>query len=330
MYRHSLFLLICLLALLATGCRKNEFKLNFALPADVSTNYDIAFYASDPEKGMIREEVAVTRDGKGEYKGMVYHPMLVYISHGSSEPAIAYVERGSTLTAEGENSLPAFWKITGNNITEELADWRRKNKNAIQTKDTIAINKAVAAFVKKNPENPVATLLLLLYFDRGKDETGFTKLWDSLRGEAKEEKWSGLVNRADMIGGLRIPDAKVGALIFRGEGGRRDTIIPGNGSTLLCFLGEPSPDRKSIVEKLKQRIKTRKDSAKSVIVVIGFPTDSITWRYQFRRDSLKGVVNAWMPLGYSDSLAMRLGVRSLPALFEVDSLGRVRRLSKLP
>lgn len=331
MYNHGISVLAVLLAIVMSGCHRNEFKVDFSLDEKISGNYEALYYASNPEKGLIREQVAVVNAGKGELKGVTYNPTLVYFFKGGRQPeAIAYAERGDRLKITGKDASPAGWSISGNPVTERLSAWRVENRSALSAEDKVKINSAVGAYVRKNPSDPVSALLLLLYYDRGEDESGFRNLWKLLKGEAAEEKWNTLVSRADMITGTVVTTGNTDVMIFRGVNGRRDTVNPKKGKALLCFIEDTGNGRKETIARIKKMVKARKDSAKSVIVVVGFESDSTTWRYKLRSDSLKGVVNVWMPLGYNDSLAMRLGVRRLPALLEIDSTGKVKKLKELP
>ena len=55
LFLHALGTVMALLVM--TGCVKNEFKVKFDLPSDIDRTYTLLYYASDPSKGWIEEEV---------------------------------------------------------------------------------------------------------------------------------------------------------------------------------------------------------------------------------------------------------------------------------
>lgn len=325
--KRNLLLLMGLVCLLITGCKKNEFRIEFSLSADVSESYPLIYYASNAVKGVNLEQVAVVTKGQGNLKGITRNPTLVYIFRGGSVPAaVIYAERGDLIKVSGKSSSPVEWSIEGNAVTEGLSEWRLANREAILSRDTLKINKGVGDYVAKNPENPVSTLLLLIYYNREKDPAGFLRLRNSLKGVAAEGRWSELVSTNDLLTGMVTEGRKAEEMIFHTSTGF-DTVNPKRGDMLLYFNRGGNESRKKDIDELKKRIRERKDSLHPLIVTVSFESDSLTWRQQVRRDSLNGVIMAWMPLGFSDSIAEALNVTRLPAWLEIDSLGDVKRIS---
>lgn len=116
------------------GCRKNEFKVEFSLPDNINTTYTLIYYASDPSKGWIVEQVVPVQKGRAQGTLPTRLPALVYVmASGSTTPAaVFYAERGDDFKISGDSPDPVNWTISGNKITDRLTDWRLASKGAIE------------------------------------------------------------------------------------------------------------------------------------------------------------------------------------------------------
>ncbi|MDE5874452.1 MAG: DUF4369 domain-containing protein [Muribaculaceae bacterium] len=320
-------LLLCLsFLLLLTGCRKKEFSISFDVPQSVNANYRLIYYASDRRGGLIRESAVAITAGKGEFKGPTINPVLVYLFTGSkSYPLMIYAERGETITVSGEDPAPTKWKVEGNKINDDWTLWRTQNADALLSADPARINKAVTAFVEKNPENPLSTLLLLTTYSRLQDETGFRNLWLQLKGEAADPKWTLLVGRADQPENRSPIPGRLRSAAFRSLHNGTDTLRPDSAkATLLCFWTNDVTDRKEMIDSLKALAKQYPDSSSRIIADICLEPDSVTWRSSIRTDSMKNIVRLWAPAGLADSRIVQLGVPRSPFFIVITPDGHQR------
>lgn len=310
-----------LLLLLLPACRKTEFTVSIELPPNVSDNYPVLYYASDSQKGWLTEQVAVVSGGKGELKCRTVLPTLVYLFTGSNEPALVfYAERGDHITLSGDNAYsPATWSVSGNDISEALSEWRLANRDALAARDGKKIRKSVADYVRKNPAEPAAALLLQLYYDRGEDAEGFDRLFSSLKDEAADPRWTELVGRNDMTEGFGPMPAKVASVVLRTRGSGCDTLNLKRGSTLFYFSDNNSDNRDADIVRLRRAVRERRDSLTPAVVSVCMESDSMAWHYRVPVDSLRGAMHAWMPLSFSDPAAVSLGVKRIPQFVVVRS-----------
>lgn len=342
MTRRLLLPLLLLLTLLS-GCRKNEFLMEFSLPPSVSESYTLLYYASDPKTGWLYDQVAVITAGKGSVKGITRNPTLVYVFQGSNVPGLViYAERGDKIAIQGDNAAPAAWSVKGNKINEALTDWRLDNIQWLSQRDGARINEAVATYVKANPEDPVSSLLMLVYYDRRLDPRGFDSTYKLLKGKAVDPKWTDLVSRNDMVGGYAPASYRTGSLIFRTAGNGCDTIRFDSVPALLFFANNNYGSRKSDLKDIKGFLKERIDSTRALVIDVNMEADSSAWRYQIRADTLDGAVRAWMPMSFSDTAARALGIKEIPTYVVVgkggailyrggsapDAVGQMRQLLK--
>lgn len=315
-------LLFCAFLMVCAGCVRNEVKVEFKLPANVNDAYRIVYYASDKVKGFYMENVAAVQAGKGESVCPTRYATIGLFMQGS-QPVVAgfYAERGDKIVVEGENSDPAFWKISGNKITEEWSAWCRSSRDALISRDAVKINKAVDDYVAKNPENPLSTILLLIYYDRREDPSGFRKAWKKLAGKALEPQWTTMIGSNDMMAGAPSETAKAGMMVLKSAGTGADTLRPGKVPMILYYWRRDDSGRNDDIAMLKTLAKEYPDSLKRVVADICFEPDSGIWRSSIRLDSLDHTIRAWNPMAETDSAAMSIGVTGTPRFVVIGKKG---------
>ncbi len=313
-----------LMLLTLASCVKNEFRVEFRLPAGVNESYTMLYYVSDSEKGWLYDQVAVVQQGKCQMKGVTRNPTLIYVFQGAQEPGVViYAERGDKIEITGDSSSPAAWTVSGNDINATLSTWRAENRTALSARDNKRVNDAVAKYVRANPDDPVSTILLEVYYDRSIDTAGFESLSKTLKGKAADVFWTELMSRSDLIGGFEPLKQTASPLILRTAGNGADTIGFSEQPALLYFSYNNYDARKDDVSKMKQLLKERTDSGKPQIVSVSLENDSSSWRYQARMDSLKGAVVAWMPLSFADPAAVSLGIEKAPCFIVIGKKGKI-------
>lgn len=315
-------LLILIVAVLCQSCIKNQFKIEVSLPEDVTATYRVIYYASDSKKGLLREDAISVANGKGELLCITVKPTMVYIfTHYSQKPFVCYAERGDDIIITGKNDSPDTWSAQGNDINVALDDWRKANAKSLASDNTAAVNKAVADFVRKNPDNPVSTILMLNYFSRRNNESGFRSLMASLKGDAAEKSWRELTGRSDALTAVPPKPAKVSALLLHDIDNNSKLIKTDSTPSLLYFWNNDRRDYDAAIKSLRSLGKEFTDSLSVNLASICIDPDSIFWRNAVYGDSLKHVVRAWMPLGLADRRLMALAVTRTPFFIVLDNNG---------
>lgn len=317
----SLFILTLL-----SGCVKNEFTLEFSLPADVNGNYRTIYYASDKKGGMTMEGVAVVASGKGGMRCPTVKPAILYLyPSGSDSPIAIFAERGETVKISGKDGNPLKWTVEGNDINKQLSEWRTRNAAELEKNDPEATNSAVAKFITADPSSEIAPLLLLTTFNRNYDETLFRRLWNSLPDFAKAREWAHMAGRADIPDGYARTPAQIKSLAMRELHNGVDTLRPtAVKASLLFFWNNGLDNRRERFDSIKHISREFPDSASRLIADVCLDPDSLNWRAPLRSDSLSKVVRFWAPAGYADSKIMQLGVTVSPFFIVLDSEGHQR------
>lgn len=311
--------------MLAGACKRNEVKVSFQLPQSVSDAYNMVFYASDPVKGWYVENVAAVQNGKAEMILATRNPTVVFIlGKGAIPRAAFYAERGDKIKIEGTDADPRSWSISGNKITDEWNTWRLDNRKVLFNDDTKGINDAVVKYVKANPEKPLSTLLLLIYYNRKVDEDGFRKAWNMLKGEALQPKWIRMVGRADLLSDAPEFREPVKRMIVTSAGNGVDTLVFKGKPSMIYFWRDEDNDRSENIERFKKTAKEFSDSSKRLLADISFDPDSSGWAYRMRRDTLTKAVRGWVFRGESDSVVKRMQVPGTPWFVVGDTKGKFR------
>ena len=329
LFLHALGTVMALLVM--TGCVKNEFKVKFDLPSDIDRTYTLLYYASDPSKGWIEEDVVNVIKGKAEVTVPTVNPGIVYVFRaGGKEPqAIFYVERGDRIDIKGENGNPADWNISGNKVTDDITRWRLDNSKLLSDSHRQGgegkkqLNRSVYDYVTNHPSDAASAILMLEYFDRRTDESLFRAGWNKLKDEAAEEKWKELVSRSDMSEDVAPVDKLPAVIVLKTIATGCDTIVPGRVPVLLYFTKNNVKSHKDDIAELKKLSREFPDSSSRIIADISFEPDSMARLFPVRTDSLRLAVRGWMPLGVSDIQARKMGVSRLPYLIIADGKGTV-------
>lgn len=323
---HYAISLLLFLTVILSSCSKNEFDIKFELNPSTDGTYRAIYYASDPKKGWIVENVVNIQQGKAHLTGMVYNPCIVYLCRTSNaaQGLYLYVERGDDFTISGDGSDPAAWHVDGNKLTRQLDEWRAENRDVIvkarsgREADIAPLCRAVDSFVSSHPDDPAAAIILMAYYDRGYDPGRFSALMKSLRDDAADRKWIDMMARNDMPADEPAIPAIPKSLVFATVATGCDTITPGHLPTLLYFGKASLQPYRDDIAKLRQLSRSSGDSASRIIANVSFEPDSMTRWHSVNVDSLQASVQAWVPLGLSDSQIKQLGVRRIPYLIVID------------
>lgn len=336
----------------AGGCTKNEFDLEFKLPETINTTYTVSYYASDKRGGAPVESAVAVAAGKGSMKGMTVNPTVVsiYYQRGELPACVVYADRGDKIVMEGTSENPEEWNVSGNKVNGKLSEFRRDNRGLINEVSRNSgesareihkrLNSVVEKYVKGHSDELASLIILTIYYDAKIDAAGFLRLQKDLEKAGVMEKGAKLmpaISRQDMLtatelapgmnskGGLKVKD-----MIVKSYERNLDTIKAASGKKpILIYLWRRNDeDHKRDIDSLKRVAKWRGDSAGMPIVDICLDSDSTSWTYALKNDSLRSVLHAWMPRGIADKTMMELGVNGSPWWIVIGSDGKMQMSGK--
>ena len=309
--------------ILIISCSKNEFVLTFDLPDDLSVNYDLTYYATSETGGVTVQTVASVQHGKCRLDGLTKLPTLIYLTEKSRDiPLVIYAEPGNNIEISGDGNAPLQWQVVGNQINETLSQWRHEYADTLKNKKPLEINSAVADFIRKNPSDPAATIILFSYYYRSLDETEYASLMAYLRGDARKESWIAMIGRTDQMQMSVSYPARLQSMVMKSAFNNSDTIRPDSTKAIFMFFWQHGDnDRKEYLDSMKVLRKEFPDSSLYFLADVSLDADSSSWRSPLRRDSVKEMARLWVSAGLADENVMKLKVPSIPYIIVFDSLG---------
>lgn len=328
--------------LILGGCLKNEFNISISLPSSVAETYRIEYYASSANQEMMVETAVAVSAGKGVLHCVTKNPALVSLfgPHDALPGCLIFAKRGDDISITGEEGNPLNWTVAGNKINESLTQWRLENKDLL--KDIVRtggsgsksasenINAAISKFVDKNPDNPASLFIFMTYFSPADNPGEFKRLREVLKKSGLMEKYGYLITRQDFLTATSLPvydgrtPDKASNVIIKSYLKGIDTIkFEGSNPLLVYFWRRGDLRRNEDIDSLKRLARWRKDSSAMTIADICMESDSASWVYPIRNDSLHHTLRGWMPRGFSDPDVMRLGVGTTPWWIVATGKGKV-------
>lgn len=309
----TLFTLLTLISLLLPSCGKNEFRLEFNLPANVSGTFRSLCYASDKRGGKTMEQIAVIADGQGVLNVPARNPAFLFLYTSLPAPLVIYAKRGQTIKISGDDDNPATWKVEGNDINRSLTKWRNENAKVLSSFDHHEINRAIASFVEKNLNSEISSIILLTNFWRADDETLFRILWQELKPDAEKNKWASMLARADLPTGTLKTPGQLRSIALRSLYNGVDTICPARAkATLIYFWHSGASTRKNAIDSLRVLSRQFPDSASRIIADVCLDADSLAWHAPLQNDSINNIVRLWTPQGRAATQLLLLDVPRTP------------------
>lgn len=329
---------ILLILVFLAACMKNEFSISFKFPGDHVGNYIVNYYAWNSKKGTWIETVASVQNGTASVQASTVRPTIVYIRDASSPSnnIALYAERGDEIIISGDNPDMTTWSVKGNRLSELWAEWRRRNASILSaSRDSLssAKKKAISDFVKGNKDNSLSAILLLTEWSRRDDSDGFVKLWNSIDKDAIPQEIVEMCATPDLLGVSftvkadgSLEAAKSGLpgnLVLRTRDNGIDTLRFGKKRpAFLFFYADNNSRRNEVGDSLRAVADQYPDSAKRIISMLSLHPDSMAWINSTRRDTIKGLVRAWIPRGVADPAMISLGVTRIPWFVVIAPDGR--------
>lgn len=322
--RSSVIFSLSLLCLLLSSCVKNEFIIEAELPAEVTENYRVLYYAADKRGGWITEGTLVVTAGKGKLKGITRLPSIVYLYESGNVPAVAfYARRGDKIKISGQGMNPRDWSFSGNDINKEWSEWRLSERKSLNSPD--ATNVAVAKYVRANPDKPLALILLLTLYDEKLDTKGFRKLYDSLSPNVRDSEWLRLFNNAALADyKLTEPDGVTtsGFPVMVNP----DSMVSlryADAERMLFFVHGRSEKPSSADIASIRKLLEEKSGDRLRVNFILFTSDSTAISRDHLADSIPGARFYWAPEAEVSPAAVALNVSATPEYIVTDRKGNI-------
>lgn len=313
------FIIIILLALVASGCSK---KQHFEILGEISDlgaqNVSITYYA---DGGLKRISTAAV-DGRFSLRGESPEPTLCIVEKSDgTEIATVIAANGDKVKITGELSkLPAI-KVSGNASSEKLARWVSDNTPLLLSRNTEKINRSVADFIRRNTSDVAATALLVTRFYA----PGYELLADSLLSEIDiKARPIAIMQNFSIVLATQLSKRQAGDVKPMTLYLRSDTVVHyspfASSLSLLAFRSDSRPAAHDSVGDLLKTASEQYMRHRLRVIEFSSARDSASWKRATARDSASWE-QAWVPGTVASGAIHRLAVPRYPFFIVADSAG---------
>lgn len=312
--------LIAVLLMALSGCTDDKFEIDLNLE-----NYGgrmRAVYIDD--KGSLATSTSKTGDnGRWNITGHSTEPTLVSII-GSEDQLLGQViaVNGNHITIDGDATAPMRHRIGGNSeLTSAWADWRRDHADLYNAENSDKLNQAITDFISKQPDNPLATILLVADYTRLSDFETTRRLLASISPKARLPRLTATLDHLSLQSD-NPPRNTRGMLLMR-LNGDFETFVPQHDrrNWLIVLWDKDLRDRKTLFSRARQFLADNPRRVAGADILAS--PDTITWHRLVTNDSTTTWQHFWAPAGLSDQAIEYLQFSRLPAFVATDSLGNI-------
>lgn len=271
------YLFAILLTLAVAACSEKPFKIDGKLSDGATQNLRAIYLTGDS----IHSEWVPAVNGQFSISGQSDSLTVVYIySSQMKELAHIAVENGDEIQMEGNPAERYALRVKGSELNEEWYGFLNRHAADFAAGNTEKTDKAIAEFVKGNPDNVLSTLLLTCDYSDCTSAEG-RKLMEEISENARPRLLTALY---DGIATHKTPARKrLTTLSLRGQGDTLRTVKPDKGKVAVLFLWKKrNRDRFTIVKQLKALPKAYVD-----VIDICIDADTIGWWNVIRNDSVR-------------------------------------------
>lgn len=309
-----------LACLIIAGCSDSDhFTIEGRIDGAGAQSVTLTYYS----RGGLKSSTISARNGVFIFSGNAPAPSLAFITVAPENVRIAtiVVRDGDHITVEANLNEPYAAKVTGNSESEETAEWIKDNIAALKSHDEKSINKAVADYVRSNPQKLSSTAILTSFYLSAGNESAADSLYSMLDRNVRQPEMTLAFNS---VISSYIGSQSKAPIPFLSLYERRDSIISINplrySATLICIVSDNKKSRDSIAARLHQ-LTGEYDRRKLMAVEISTAPDSASWINSLGRDSVKWL-QAWTHGSVSSAPLRKLGINRIPYFIVADSIGQ--------
>ena len=262
-----------------------------------------------------------------------------------TEPIRFYLKNGDRLTLTGDANDLFGMQVKGNQINEEISEFRRENRTILvqlaekerniaaqwETPDygreidalKDSLYKKTVSFIEEHPESPASTILMYEYLLDENNAALCDSLLKILPVEARPLK---LQTKIEVILS-RISKNKPGTIFpyFSLQNHKDSTVhsssFRGKPTVITCWAAN---DSLSLQEFRFQKEWYKNIDSKEVnLVSISFDMDTALWKNRIRTDSLPGK-HVRLPEGWNSPWVKNNAIIQLPSTFVLDKQGKIK------
>lgn len=308
--KHVFRIFSIIILTLAASCSDKE---TFVIKGDITGGKDLTLRLVMRTPQGVKTEMIATRGAHFEYGTAApadgAETIIEIYSNDYTLLGLMTAARGTEASITVDPAGIKGFRANGTAFNTDLSSWL----GSVKTVD----NPTIEAYVKRNPGNPVAGVLMASLYDAYADPAAARALYMTLEPRARPAYYATgfeqLIRDVNSAAGSKLESASVLC--------SADTIAflrpTAYRATFVAFTADEPAHRDSVVPALK-----RLKGTKGLVVEHSLATDTVTWRRQTRTDSCTWT-SVWTGPGTAAEGARRFAISRLPYYVVADSTGQI-------
>lgn len=304
--------------LLLWSCsRPDNFTVEGKLSDGATANVELTYYAD----GGIRRTSAVAKEGRFTIDGSSTRPTLALLTISGGAPAASLiVDNGDKIKLTVDSAAAGLTRLSGSKPSEKLWKFTRDNYQTLTSGSDAEVNRLVAEFVSRNPDDISAAALMVTTFRTPGHEAEADSLIARIAPEARPQE---VMHNFSEVLATQISSDAHGKVPNMTLYDRRDTTVyyaPYNQSASIIAFASAAPQQRDSVTAALRQLADSLPRRRFKAVEVTLAPDSAEWKRLTARDSASWI-QAWTPAAIASPSMRRLAVPRVPFFIVADSTG---------
>lgn len=319
-YSHIRYLVLLIAAMITFAACKEDSKM--VIKGEMTDGKDVTLHLVMHYPDRVVDEVIATRQGSFEFTAPAKETgdvMVEVFSHSYRLLGVVMVDNSLKVTMKIDAQNPTRFSADGNEFNRAYSDFLADNRENIENRNAEAVNAAVAAYIRHNPESKVATVLMTTIYDASLNPAEAAKLFNCISEDARPDYIA--VGYSDLVAGIGKAKADtVEAVTLLSSKDSLVRLDPTEYRATFIAFSTDDPERGDSIKTTLREV-SRRAGRRGLVVDHLLSSDTLSWKRQLRRDTATWI-SVWSGMGVSSPGADRFAIPSLPYFVVADSAGR--------
>jgi len=313
--KHNILLLLMMAAALAS-CSSDRFKIDGEI---VNLDGPVVRVVFSGDSGIVDERVDVDKKGKFSFQGMSSHPVIVSVmSIRGKSLALMVADGGDHIKVKGDAAKELSIKVKGSKINEEWQLFRDEHAAFYADPNPSRLNAAIEKFVRENPSDMLATVLLMADYCDYSDRDKVVKMMKGIDAKARPESLTQAFPGNPLAYRKNNLPRLMTLMLWKHGAGFEEIKLTGR-EVLISLWANPQQGREELRTKLRGILEDDENHGLQLIDVLA-ESDTLQWHKNIAGEEWP---HYWAPGGPMEQGIQLLGITSLPWYAVTDSTGLV-------
>lgn len=293
------------------------------IKGEMSDGKDVTLHLVMHYPDRVVDEVIATRQGSFEFTVPAVESgniMVEVFSHNYRLLGVVMVDNSSKTSMKIDPQNLARFSADGNEFNRAYSNFLFDNRENIEKRNTDAVNKAVAEYVRNNSESAVSTVLMMTIYDSLRNPDEAARLYKSISENARPDYFS--VGYGSLVTGTAgTKTDTINAITLLSSKDSLVRLDPTEYRATFIAFSTDDPQRGDSIKTTLREV-SRRAGRRGLVVDHLLSSDTLSWKRQLRRDTATWT-SVWSGMGVSSPGADRFAIPSLPYFVVTDSAGRM-------